>query len=560
MSAGVAATTTEGDPSTGGNMRPASRRRLIVPLLLLGLYAAQGLWFIATQSLTVDEPLHVFAGLVGWREHKFEYSIEHPPLLRLWMTLPLAKRGPMPVVVEDDNVTRLPDPVGLAWRTRIPILLLGMILGVLLWRAARRLWSEGAANLALALFAFSPSLIAHFSLATTDGGGVLMVFATALQLIRWRENPSRRQTLLLGLVLGLLLLSKLYAPAYFLLTIALVLVLKPGGWALSPLRWNWRAALLAVVVALLIGWAGYFFHVSHVTVRDGDMRIQSPHRAPVVVDAHGLANFNLWLPAGEYLEGMSALLDHNESGHRSFLLGRVSETGERMYFPVVILLKWPLTVLLLTVAAAVLLLLGKIALPRSLLVLLAYPALTLGMAMASHIDIGERHILQAYPFVLLFAAGAWQVVASSLRKPGAGLARGASITLVLLAALNAADALRYAPDYLSFFNVVISPAESYRYLSDSNLDWGQGLIALRNYQRRHPGEKIHLAYQGSVEPNWYGIRAEDLGEQQRTTGTVVVAASLLSGQWLANPNAYHWLLQYPRKAILNHTLYVFEVR
>jgi hypothetical protein len=125
--------------------------------------------------------------------------------------------------------------------------------------------------------------------------------------------------------------------------------------------------------------------------------------------------------------------------------------------------------------------------------------------------------------------------------------------------VNAADCLRYAPDYLSYFNVFVPPSRSYELLSDSNLDWGQGLLALRKYQAEHPDEVIHLAYFGNIDPRRYGIRAISLEENDRATGTIVISATHLTGQILDNPESYHWVLRYPRKTILNHSLHVFEV-
>ena len=93
----------------------------------------------------------------------------------------------------------------------------------------------------------------------------------------------------------------------------------------------------------------------------------------------------------------------------------------------------------------------------------------------------------------------------------------------------------------------------------SNLDWGQGLLALRDYQRKHPGEPIALAYFGSIDPRLYGIQADDLGSQH-VSGTVVVSATNLSGQFLAQPETYRWLLQEKPGTILDHSLYVFKVR
>ena len=106
----------------------------------------------------------------------------------------------------------------------------------------------------------------------------------------------------------------------------------------------------------------------------------------------------------------------------------------------------------------------------------------------------------------------------------------------------------------------MSPAESFRLLTDSNLDWGQGLLALGDYQRDHPGERISLAYFGSVDPQAYGIQSDLFGGHRQVSGTVVVSATNLSGQYLAEPERYRWLLKQKPVTILDHSLYVFQVR
>ncbi len=107
-------------------------------------------------------------------------------------------------------------------------------------------------------------------------------------------------------------------------------------------------------------------------------------------------------------------------------------------------------------------------------------------------------MLPIYPFALLFAGVVWE----SLRKN-----RIARLLLISFVIINAADTLRYTPGYLSYFNVFVRPANAYSLLSDSNLDWGQGLLAVRDYERNHPTEQIWLAYFGSVDPSIYGIKA-----------------------------------------------------
>ena len=365
-----------------------SRKYLIVPALMLFFYSAQCIWFVRTQSLTFDEPFHLLAGLDAWRYGRFEQSIDHPPLGHLLPTLPLIG-GDWAITFHEGSrgwsvQSITPDPVALANRSRPVNVALGVLLGVLLWQTARRLFSVGAANVAITLFAFSPSLIAHFSMVTTDGICTLMVFATAVQVIRWRSNPSRAQTLFLGVVLGLLVLAKLSTLPLFCLTLVLVLALKPAGWAWSPRQWNLRAALVAMCVATLVVWAGYFFHVSRLKTGDGVISISFPNREPVVRKPLGSRvgfirsalqkHFNLLIPAGEYLEGIAEITQHNQNGHKTFLNGTVTRSPSLKFHLVVALLKWPPVVWLLFLCSAFLLLSRKLKIPPDLLVLLLYPA------------------------------------------------------------------------------------------------------------------------------------------------------------------------------------------
>ena len=110
------------------------------------------------------------------------------------------------------------------------------------------------------------------------------------------------------------------------------------------------------------------------------------------------------------------------------------------------------------------------------------------------------------------------------------------------------------------FNILVKPANSWRYLTDSNLDWGQGLIALRDYEWKHPQEQLHLAYFGSINPALYGVRATPLAPNEPVTGKVVIGASCLSGQVLPDPHSYRWLLSYPPTRMLDRSMFLYELR
>lgn len=547
---------------SGKMSRMPSHWRVLIPLLLLFAYAIQGVWFIRTQSFSWDEPLHLSAGLEEWRDGSFKFVSDHPPLAHLLPAAWLAHDRSVQMnfvtkpLVSVDLVSTTPDPDYIARRSRPAILLLGVILAGLLWSTARNLFSEGAANFALALFAFSPSLIAHYSMITTDGAITLAYFAATIQLMRWRKNPSWQQTASLGVLLGVLLLSKLNAPFFVLLNLAFVLVKRPAEWH-SMRSWRWRPAIMAAALAFFVLWAGYFFHVSHFVSQRGTLHMTYPPDQKLVplniVMEH---NFNVWIPAGEYFYGFLQTLEHNSIGHGKFLLGHATVGYLPLLYPITVFLKWPPIVLLLFGCSLFLFATGRVKLPPGWSVLAVFPLAVLVLAMSSRIASGERHLLPAYPFVLLFASATWHYARS---KALAKRAPMVIAVLVLAVAANAADVLRYAPDYLSYFTPFVRPTESYRLLSFSDLDWGQGLAALKKYQVEHPGEELHIAIVGITKPEVYGIRATALEPDQFQSGTIVVSATRLSGFRSGASCGFCWIQQYPLKTMLNHSLFVYEV-
>lgn len=532
----------------------ASRTRWWIPAFLLALFVLQSLWFIQTQSLTYDEPGHIIAGLEAWQHGRFEMWTDHPPLGRFWLMLPIARAH---VEIAQQPLARgylvtamQPGPEWLAWHTRPMNTLLGVALGLALWFAARRLFSESAANVALALFAFTPSLIANFSVTTTDGIGALFVFLTACQVVLWRRSRSRKQTVLMGLVLGGLLLAKLYTPPEMLLALLLMLVLDREGGLNSPRSLNWKPALAALGIAALTFWAGYLFHVSHLTVGNGQVVASFPSRETKTWATKTETHLNLLIPAGEYVEGFREVALSNHRGRATWFLGRIyPKGGPGSYYPVAIALKWPTILLLLFFLSLIVGVRTTCRSPGDLLITSMFGLVFLAFALQSKFAIGERHILPLYPFALLIAGGIWE----HARKH-----RTAAALVVLALCLNAADALRYAPDYLAYFNVFVKPENSWRLLTDSNLDWGQGLLALRSYEAQHPSETLPLAYFGSIDPKLYGIKATPLEPSSPTSGKVAAGASCLSGQVLDDPAAYQWLWSYQPRQVLDHAIWLFD--
>jgi hypothetical protein len=106
-----------------------------------------------------------------------------------------------------------------------------------------------------------------------------------------------------------------------------------------------------------------------------------------------------------------------------------------------------------------------------------------------------RYILPVYPFVIIIAA----LGLDFLRSRFAGIA-GLLIIWYIWGSLS------HFPHFISYANELTGFREK-RYLrfTDSNLDWGQGLISLNAYiSAKKPG-MIIFSYFGEDDASWYGF-------------------------------------------------------
>ena len=137
-------------------------------------------------------------------------------------------------------------------------------------------------------------------------------------------------------------------------------------------------------------------------------------------------------------------------------------------------------------------------------------------AIFSHINIGHRHILPTYPplFVLCGAAvswlAAWPGVRGEPKRHYPPFARATGIALNAAVVLLAIEVCYRFPHYLAYFNGVIRPAQAYRHLVDSSLDWGRGLPGVRRYiETRHLSGPIYLSYYGFASPAYHRVPATE---------------------------------------------------
>ena len=100
--------------------------------------------------------------------------------------------------------------------------------------------------------------------------------------------------------------------------------------------------------------------------------------------------------------------------------------------------------------------------------------------------------------------------------------------LVLLLVWNATESVLACPNQIAYFNTFLrNPETKYRYVADSNLDWGNELYALKDFMQAHQLTEISLQYFGNTDPANYGIRYKQANGN--STGWVAISATDLVG-------------------------------
>jgi len=340
---------------------------------------------------TMDENIHVAAGVEMWERGMYSVEAQHPPVAR-------AVLGALPYWIgglRAEGRDRLwregpwskADPETY-WRwlalARAGNLLFAAVAYVVVWAWSTQLYGKAAGLLAGLVFVCCPNLTAHAGLATLDSGAAATTVLAAYCLWRWTREPNWKWTLGAAGATSLAVLVK-FSAITFLAPLAVFY------WALAgPHRLRLRAVLpAAAAVFLAMLWTAYLFQAGRPEVQRYTGR--PPNRIEQIPVAGKLVPYM-------FGEGLAEVFRHNRDGHRAYLLGEISMDGWWYYFPVAVALKTTLPLLALA-------LVGVAAQRRSREML--YPAVAvvviLAVAMTARLNIGLRHVLGVYPLLAVLA-------------------------------------------------------------------------------------------------------------------------------------------------------------
>ncbi|MBL9214675.1 MAG: glycosyltransferase family 39 protein [Opitutaceae bacterium] len=512
-------------------------------LLALG-HAWLATWSMREKSTTADELAHVTGGYTFNHWHDYRLHPENGILPQRWEALPATLAGARYPAQDDDwsrsDVWRLGhrffyesgnDHERMLFAARAMNALFGAATTLLVFFWSRRHWGLAGAVVSGLLCALCPTMLAHSGLATSDMAMTFFLLAALAAYWRHLHDPGWRALALSAALFGGAAVAKhtsvLLLPMAGLLILARLLEggpLRLGSWTASS--WPARLAVLGcslaahgAAVALAI-WAFFGFRYAAfnpelpggVFVYPWELMLSFGGLKARVIEF--CRSWQL-LPEG-YLYGLAFVLKHAEA-RGAFLDGEYSIYGWVSFFPKAFLYKTPLSLLAAVAASAgiVALRLRTSARPdRHAGLLRAAPLLVLfavywAFSLASHLNIGHRHILPTYPVLYVFCGALGWWAAQACTGPRSRAVPGV-VSVVALLGLHALTAARIYPHYLAYFNPLAGgPAQGYRHLVDSSLDWGQDLPGLQRWLAAHrqPGERLHLSYFGGSEPDFYGIEA-----------------------------------------------------
>ena len=514
------------------------------------------------KSATVDEPQHLTAGYVALKLGDYRVDTEHPPFLRMWAALPLL--GMRNVHCDTNSAYWLPikpapysheflyeknDADRLLYPARFMIVLLGLLLGAILFLWAQRLYGFWPAVVVLGLYTTEPNLLAHAGLVTTDFGLTCFLFVALYFLWRSMERLTLKTLALFIVFFVLAQISKFSALVLWPMVFVLlsIRVLRNQSWAcclgfVGECRSRTDRALVAgclFAVLVLVSYAGLWaaYDFRYAPAPEGSRLERLLAVSSMAERVPRLAKWVNWIDnhhllPNAYTQGF--LLGRALAQQRpAYLLGRISDTGWWYYFPVAFLMKTPAALLLLFFGGLALMMRRNGPGQNAVFLLVPVAGYLCVAMMTVNLNIGVRHILPIYPFVLLIAgkavAGLWQSRRKILRA-----------ALLLLCLFQAEETAFVYPHYLAFFNQLVGgPQNGYRYLADSNLDWGQDLKLLKQWMDKNGVQTINLSYFGHADPAYYGIHgfylvpippfAEGRERGPRLPGYVAVSVQNLLG-------------------------------
>lgn len=580
---------------------------IIVAAVLLAVSSA---W---DDSIIVDEVPHIGAGYSYLIKHDMRLNPEHPPLAKDIAAIPLLfvnlkqdvfqsefwqidvngqwNFGRRLIYNSGNNADLIKHLV------KLPMLLFFILSAVLIFKWARKLYGSVGAITALILFSFSPTVIAHSRLVTTDVPALFGVLLATYYFVQHIKTSSRKSLFTAGITFGIAILLKfstfLLVPYFVLLAIMYSLIHVHNKFRIAG-QLIWCTIKVFVIGFVLVVWPVYYFHTYNYPAerqhRDTQQLLSSYGNrifADPVVWASGKPIIRA---AAQYGLGLLMVNQRAIGGNTTYFLGEVSRFGWHKYFPIVYFIKEPLAWWGLTLIAVLFLAWQWRYPPKEWLkreyhfvrnhpdefAMLLWLLIYWGISINSTLNIGVRHLLPTFPFAMLLVSGQISRIIDMAKTKSKNTLIGSSLILAGLLGWFVYENLRVFPYYLTYFNQVVGgPSNGYKYVVDSNVDWGQDLVRFSNWVKKNNIPKVEFDYFGWADPSYYLKNryiwlsskkykdATDFRIHNQSDGWLAVSATFLQGSQgpydMPNKVNYLWLNSYKPLTVIGNSIFIYRI-
>jgi len=539
------------------------------------------------ESVTVDEVAHTGAGVSYLQKLDMRLNGEHPPLAKVLAAIPLVLRGAhadythLSWTFSDSMFNAFlgewpfghwllmtwNDPHSTLFWARLPMLLLTLLLGVVIYTLGSRLSNDWGGLLSLTAYATTPAFLAFGPLVLTDMPVALFWVLTIWQLPNLWRDSGRGTVLKFGLALAGALLSKFSSGLLFIVVPVFALSLRlrplPGQPADEADLRAWRRRAWGNLIKGTL-WAALFVYVVYFVLswnQSTDSFSVIPHfpASPILR--------RLLMPPWNYVRGVLSFA-LSALSRPTYILGHDYPHGVWFYFPTLFLLKSQLAFLLLLVLAGGLAIVGKFSAGKQ------FSAIASGMemhwrsiwisvlvfvtaCMLNRLNLSIRHFSIALALSALLLAPLARVL-RLLRGSSPRLAIGATGLTVALAATCLVTAVEIYPNYLPFLNTLAMGKPGYNLVNDSNLDWNQSLPAVEEFARRQRLHQLLLDEYGFSDPTAYVPEAQ-LWDCQQPSRTDAGQWAVISANYVRDAGNCSWLMQYRHESLGGGSMYAIRL-
>lgn len=544
------------------NRKDITYKILLCIILLASLLVM--LFSMRDDSPTSDEPVHLLSGYLALKDRDFSLDPEHPFLSKMINALPLlflkpevdyshtffstrnnfyydARREGFDLadkfVFKDNDVRTL-----IFWG-RLPSVLatLGLIICVYIFGS--KIFGQFGALVSTGIIAFQPNILAHGRMIGTDIWLTLTFFIASFCIYLFAQKPSLKYAVLMGLSAGAALVCKF--SAIFLVPIILTVLIY------GTVHQKVSARLWVITMACSLGviWAANGFLIGTPIEALNHVGSPEPYFVPTFPRF-----FTVFVPY--FWKGLFLVLREPFTGGRPyFFLGHYNFQGFFGYFPVAWLLKTPIAEIIAFPVALLYLYKCKFADNKYINWLFISPIVFFIVAIISRFNIGIRHILIIEPFTALIIGFAAAIYFKNKKITFAKMGLAVCLAIFYLSAF-----MRIYPYYIAYFNEFVGPKNGYKYISDSNIDWGQDAFRLRKYLTNNNINRIVLDYHWSWSAiSYVGINAEPFNGHNFKGNVIAIDVSDLIPNYFAKED-FSWLQKVEPTARIGYSIYVYDFR